>query len=175
LGALDPASLAKLDSNGIQVSGDKASKTISLHKNIYEASRKINLPAKCVIHTHSTYCVAASIFGYSNSELLPPITPYFVMKVGHVPLIPYHKPGDATVAKLVSETIVKYADLGKPIRSVMLSKLGPNVWHSSLGAAMATLEELEETAKLWILSNQAAPSLTQNEIQDLKTVFHCSW
>jgi ribulose-5-phosphate 4-epimerase/fuculose-1-phosphate aldolase len=90
LGFLDPATLSKVDADGRQVSGAPASKTLALHRRIYGASRG----AGCVIHTHSTHCVALTLsdpFG----DLLPPITPYFVMKVGHVPVVPYHRPGRA--------------------------------------------------------------------------------
>ena len=95
LGNLDPASLALLNCNGTQISGNKASKTIALHRQIYSASDSApgSQPAQCVIHTHSTHCVSLSL-NAQGPELLPPITPYFVMKVGHVPLIPYFRPGD---------------------------------------------------------------------------------
>ena len=91
LGALDPARLARLDAHGVQTAGDRASKTLALHRRIYEAAPL----ARCVIHTHSTHLVALTLQGvWSDDDILPPITPYFVMKVGHVPLIPYLRPGD---------------------------------------------------------------------------------
>jgi 3-dehydro-4-phosphotetronate decarboxylase len=89
LGRLDPARLARLDAQGQQTGGDRASKTLALHRRIYDADPE----ARCVIHTHSTHLVALTLQGvWSSDDILPPITPYFVMKVGHVPLMPYHRP-----------------------------------------------------------------------------------
>ena len=82
LGALDPARLARLDAQGQQLSGDRASKTIALHRRIYAAAAASDPHTRCVIHTHSTHCVALSLRSEGQAELLPPITPYFVMKVG---------------------------------------------------------------------------------------------
>ena len=177
LGNLDPANLALLNRNGTQISGHRASKTIALHRQIYAASDTAagSLPAQCVIHTHSTHCVSLSLHA-QGVELLPPITPYFVMKVGHVPLIPYFRPGDPAAANAVAQTIAQYAQKETPIRSVMLSKLGPNVWHQDLASAMATLEELEETAKLMQLNlNQAPPSLSAEQIDALRQTFGAAW
>jgi len=177
LGNLDPANLALLNRNGTQISGHRASKTIALHRQIYAASDATagSLPAQCVIHTHSTHCVSLSLHA-QGVELLPPITPYFVMKVGHVPLIPYFRPGDPAAANAVAQTIAQYAQKETPIRSVMLSKLGPNVWHQDLASAMATLEELEETAKLMQLNlNQAPPSLSAEQIDALRQTFGAAW
>lgn len=177
LGYLDPAQLALLNVNGTQISGATASKTISLHRQIYAASDACAqaLPAQCVIHTHSTHCVVRSLT-CSGPELLPPITPYFVMKVGHVPLLDYHRPGDAAAAAAVAKTITRYALQGTPIRAVMLSRLGPNVWHQTLASAMATLEELEETAKLMNLCAAQSPApLTESQLQALKQIFGADW
>ena len=172
LGALDPAKLARVDANGIQVAGDRASKTLVLHRRIYGADAE----AKCVIHTHSTHLVAASLRGpWHEAELLPPITPYFVMKVGHVPLIPYRRPGDLEVGDLVADTIARYATRRTPIRAVMLDRLGPNVWHESPAAAMAVLEELEETAKLWVLGARNLIPLTEPQIEELRGAFGARW
>jgi ribulose-5-phosphate 4-epimerase/fuculose-1-phosphate aldolase len=106
LGFLDPAELALLDHDGQQLSGKRASKTIALHRKIYEASDHApgSWPSHCVIHTHSTHCVGLSLAA-NGPELLPPITPYFVMKVGHVPLIPYFRPGDVLAADAVADAI----------------------------------------------------------------------
>lgn len=171
LGQLDPARLAKVDGSGKQVAGDKASKTLALHRHIYAADDQ----ARCVIHTHSTHLVALSLAQQrqSGDDLLPPITPYFVMKVGHVPLIPYHRPGDPTVGELVSLRIRQMRDAGTPIRAVMLERLGPNCWHRSPAEASAVLEELEETARLWLM---ARPSpLTPAQIEELRTHFGARW
>jgi ribulose-5-phosphate 4-epimerase/fuculose-1-phosphate aldolase len=102
-----------------------------------------------VIHTHSTNLVALTLSGvWSPETILPPITPYFVMKVGRVPLIPYHRPGDPRAAELVAQAITEHRTRGKQLNAVMLDRLGPNVWAATPAAAMATLEELEETARV---------------------------
>ena len=173
LGFLDPAKLAKLDINAQQISGDKASKTIALHTQIYAALAPFNLQAGCIIHSHSTHCVALSL-GTPQAELLGALTPYFVMKVGHVPVIGYHRPGDAAAALEVANTIKTYGERGMPIRAVMLPRLGPNVWASSPSQAMAVLEELEETAKLACLQPNTAP-LTDEHIEELRQIFGAIW
>ena len=111
----------------------------------------------------------------TDEELLPALTPYFVMKVGHVPLIAYRRPGDPAAAALVAQTITRYGQQGKPIRAVMLARLGPNVWHDSPAAAMAVLEELEETAGLLALGGAPPESLTAQQIDELRQVFGARW
>jgi ribulose-5-phosphate 4-epimerase/fuculose-1-phosphate aldolase len=106
---------------------------------------------------------------------VPPITPYYVMKVGHVPLIPYHRPGDARVGDFVDFAMRAFAARGTPIRAVMLDRLGPNVWHESPAAAMAVLEELEETAKLWLLGGRSAAPLDEANIDALRQAFGARW
>ncbi len=173
LGFLDPARLAKLNVQGQQVSGDKGSKTIALHRQIYAAACETDADTRCVIHTHSTHCVALSL-NAQGPELLPPITPYFVMKVGHVPLVPYHRPGSPDAAQTVADLIRQYAAGGTPIRAVMLARLGPNVWHDTPAAAMATLEELEETAQLMQLQAHT-PALHASELEELRQTFGARW
>jgi len=174
LGFLDPARLARLDADGRQISGDKGSKTIALHTRIYSSTRGFAAPARCVIHSHSSHCVALTLAPH-GSELLPPITPYFVMKVGHVPVIPYHFPGDPLAAEQVALTIARYAANGIELRAVMLSRLGPNVWHNTPAAAMATLEELEETARLCATAASPIAPLDTMQIDDLRRVFGAQW
>jgi ribulose-5-phosphate 4-epimerase/fuculose-1-phosphate aldolase len=173
LGFLDPARLAKLDLQGQQVSGDKGSKTIAMHRKIYEAACETDADTRCVIHTHSTHCVALSLTAH-GPELLPPITPYFVMKVGHVPIVTYHRPGSPDAAAEVASLIARYAERGTPIRAVMLPRLGPNVWHATPAAAMATLEELEETARLLLLQPHTPP-LRAGELDELRQTFGARW
>ena len=176
LGRLSPECLARLDPEGRQVAGDRASKTIILHRQIYEASAGTPTAARCIIHTHSTHLVACSLQAdLSDDELLPPITPYFVMKVGRVPHIPYHRPGAPEAAKTVAQAIRDYAAQGRPIRAVMLARLGPNVWHNSPAAAMATLEELEETARLHLLDPSGVAPLTEQQINELRDTFGAYW
>jgi len=172
LGFLDPARLAKVDASGAQLSGERASKTLALHRRIYEA----DAAAGCVIHTHSTHLVALTLAGvWKTEDILPPVTPYYVMKVGHVPLIPYHRPGDPAVATLVARAIEEAAARGTPIRAVMLDRLGPNVWHESPAAAMAVLEELEETAKVWMLAGRNAAPLDGEALAALRRAFDARW
>ncbi len=173
LGFLDPARLAKLDLQGQQVSGDKGSKTIALHRQIYAAACEGDAHTRCVIHTHSTHCVALSL-NATGPELLPPITPYFVMKIGHVPLVPYHRPGSSDAAQAAAALIRQYAEQGSPIRALMLTRLGPNVWHDTPAAAMATLEELEETARLMQLQPHTPP-LHASELDELRQTFGARW
>lgn len=177
LGYLEPARLARLDAQAQQLSGDKASKTIALHSQIYRTASAFDAQTRCVIHTHSTHCVALTLRSRKpeTAELLPALTPYFVMKVGHVPLIPYHRPGDPQAAQVVADTITRYGEADTPIRAVMLARLGPNVWHDSPAAAMATLEELEETARLMCLSADAPEPLTDLQINELRQTFGARW
>jgi len=192
LGALDPARLARLDAQGQQVAGDRGSKTIVLHRRIYEASEAAGVAraaggpgaqghvARCIIHTHSTHLVACSLaadaaMSANAPDLLPPITPYFVMKVGHVPHIPYHRPGAPEAADCVAQAIARHAAAGHPVRAVMLARLGPNVWHDSPAAAMATLEELEETARLWLMLQPRPAPLDEARIDELRRQFGASW
>lgn len=173
LGFLQPGQLAKVGLDGQQISGDRASKTLTLHRRIYEAACETDADTRCVIHTHSTHLVALSL-NARGPELLPAITPYFVMKVGHVPLVPYHRPGSPAAADEVAAQIRDYAARGTPIRAVMLPRLGPNVWHDGPAAAMATLEELEETARLMLLAPHTPP-LRDTEIDELRSTFGARW
>lgn len=172
LGFLDPEALARVSADGVQLSGDRASKTLTLHRRIYAADAN----ARCVIHTHSTHLVALTLAGvWRRDDILPPLTPYYVMKVGHVPLIAYHRPGDAAVGDLVAQAIARMHAQGTPIRAVMLDRLGPNVWHSTPAGAMAALEELEETARLWLLTECKPEPLTPEQIEQLRQQFGASW
>jgi ribulose-5-phosphate 4-epimerase/fuculose-1-phosphate aldolase len=173
LGFLDPGRLARLDADAQQIAGDRASKTIALHVRIYGAARTFDTDTACIIHTHSTHCVALSLRPHAH-ELLPPITPYFVMKVGRVPVIAYHRPGATAAVDAVARTIERYGRAGAPIRAVMLERLGPNVWHDSPQAAMAVLEELEETARVACLV-PGAKALGEAQIDELRRTFGARW
>jgi ribulose-5-phosphate 4-epimerase/fuculose-1-phosphate aldolase len=172
LGFLDPARLAWIGIDSTPRGGDPASKTLALHRRIYEADPQ----AHCVIHTHSTHLVALTLQDPAGAgDLLPPITPYFVMKVGHVPRIAYHRPGDPRVADLVAQEIVRAQAAGRSLRAVMLDRLGPNVWHASPAQAMAVLEELEETARLWGLCTPRPAPLTPPQLDELRQHFNAPW
>ena len=165
LGMLDPARLAKVAGDGTQVSGDRASKTLALHRGIYAN----DAAARAVVHTHSTHLVALSLAGvWKPEDVVPPITPYYVMKVGHVPLIPYDRPGAPVVAEQV-------AALAGKVRGVLLERLGPVVWHESVSGAAFALEELEETAKLWLMLGDKTAPLSAAAIDDLRQAFKARW
>ena len=172
LGRLDPAALAKVDAGGQLIGGDRPSKTLALHRKIYAADPQ----ARCVLHTHSTQLVALALTGvWSAQDIVPPITPYFVMKVGHVPLIPYGRPGDPAVGERVGRTIAAFQERGLRLSAVMLDRLGPNVWGTDPFRTMATLEELEETAKLWLACGRSCDPLDAAQIEELRLAFGVSW
>jgi ribulose-5-phosphate 4-epimerase/fuculose-1-phosphate aldolase len=170
LGTLDAARLADVNAQGEQTGGDRASKTLALHRAIYTAEAD----ARCIIHTHATHLVALTLAGvWSRDDIVPPITPYYVMKVGHVPLIPYRRPGDPVVADEVTQRIARGRERRTPLRAVMLERLGPVVWHRTPAEASAVLEELEETARLWLMTKPAP--LTDAQIGELRTTFGAHW
>jgi ribulose-5-phosphate 4-epimerase/fuculose-1-phosphate aldolase len=141
LGLLDPARLAKLDTAGKLVSGDPPTKETFLHRAMYEERPQ----AGAVVHLHSTYSVAVSCLAEVDSaDVLPPITAYYVMRVGRLPLVPYHPPGDMSLAEAVRRLAGKH-------HAVLLANHGPVVAGTSLDAAANAVEELEETAKLFLL------------------------
>ncbi|MGV2290342.1 aldolase [Trinickia sp. YCB016] len=165
LGRLDPAEIAKVDLAGNAVSGSKPSKTLALHRGIYAN----NAEARGIVHTHSTHLVALTLHGvWRDTDVLPPITPYYVMKVGHVPLIRYRRPGDPQVAEEV-------AALAPNVRGVLLERLGPVVWGPSVSQASFTLEELEETARLWLMSDPKPAPLDEAALDDLRRAFNARW
>ena len=176
LGHLTPERLAWVADDGTQRDGDRASKTLELHRQLYAAAPE----AQCVIHSHSTHLVALTLAGpglgvWSTDAILPPITPYFVMKVGRVPLLPYHRPGDPAVGGLAAAAIAQARQRGAVLRAVMLDRLGPNVWHDSPAAALATLEELEETARLWLMTMPRPAPLDPSQIDALRQAFGAVW
>ncbi|MEX3759494.1 3-oxo-tetronate 4-phosphate decarboxylase [Paraburkholderia phenoliruptrix] len=165
LGRLDPANIAKVDFDGNAVSGGKPSKTLALHRGIYAR----NGEARGIVHTHSTHLVALTLAGvWSEHDVLPPITPYYVMKVGHVPLIRYSRPGDPQVAAQI-------AALADQVRAVLLERLGPVVWERSVAHASYALEELEETARLWLMTNPRPAPLNEAALDELRSVFGARW
>ncbi|KPG96300.1 aldolase [Pseudomonas koreensis] len=165
LGRLKPEEIAKVSKDGTWVSGNKPSKTLELHRQVYDRNPEVN----GVVHTHSTSLVALTLAGvWNEDDILPPLTPYQIMKVGHIPLIAYQRPGSPDVAAQV-------AQLANNVRGVMLERLGPVVWESSVSKASFALEELEETAKLWMMSNPKPAPLSEDAIEDLRRVFSVKW
>jgi ribulose-5-phosphate 4-epimerase/fuculose-1-phosphate aldolase len=159
LGTLDPARLSKLDSAGKLVSGDGPTKEAFLHTTMYDKRPK----SGAVVHLHSTHSVAVSCLdGIDHGNCLPPITAYYVMRIGTLPLVPYFPPGDATLAAAVGKLADKH-------HAVLLANHGPVVAGSSLSAAQDAIEELEETARLFLmLRHEKLSVLNPAQIADLQ-------
>ena len=153
LGRLDPARLAKLDANGKLVSGEPPTKETFLHRAMYSERPQ----AGAVVHLHSTYSVAVSALAdIDAANVLPPITAYYVMRVGRLPLVAYYPPGHPALADAVQRLAGKH-------HAVLLANHGPVVAGSTLDAAANAIEELEETAKLFLLLRGSKVRLLTNE------------
>ncbi|WP_441228621.1 3-oxo-tetronate 4-phosphate decarboxylase [Tardiphaga sp. 20_F10_N6_6] len=162
LGSLDPARLSRLDSNGRLMSGDAPTKEVPLHTALYETRSA----ARAVVHLHSTHSVAVSMLPEIDPRaVLPPMTPYYLMKCGATALVPYYRPGDPAVADAIKGLAGKYS-------SVLLANHGPVVSGDTLEAAVYAIEELEETAKLYLLLRGLNPRhLTPAQVKDLVATF----
>ena len=162
LGRLDPARLSKLDDSGKLVGGDAPTKESFLHRVMYEERAKTG----AVIHLHSTHSVAVSCLAdIDPADVLPPITAYYVMRVGRLPLVPYYRPGDLALAEAVRGFAGKH-------HAVLLANHGPVVAGASLDAAANAIEELEETAKLFLLLRGCKTRyLTAEQAAEVRTAF----
>src|SRR5712664_280881 len=162
LGALDPARLSRLGPDGRLVSGDAPTKEVPLHTALYQTRHT----ARAVVHLHSTHSVALSMLPEIDPRAaLPPMTAYYLMKCGLTALVPYYRPGDPAVADAIKGLAGKYA-------SVLLAHHGPVVAGESLEAAVFAMEELEETAKLYLLLRGLNPRfLSPEQVADLTKVF----
>ncbi|MFN3192490.1 MAG: 3-oxo-tetronate 4-phosphate decarboxylase [Aureliella sp.] len=162
LGNLDPDRISKLSHSMELVSGDKPSKEAFLHHSMYRARENEG----AIVHLHSTYSVAVSCLeGIDHDDVIPPITAYYVMRVGKLPLIPYFAPGDERLAEAVERASANS-------RAVLLSNHGPVIAGKSLEAAVYAMEELEETAKLFLtLRNESIRPLTSEQVSDLEQRF----
>jgi 3-dehydro-4-phosphotetronate decarboxylase len=159
LGRLDPARLSKLDWQGKLLSGDAPSKEAFLHLAMYEERKK----NAAVVHLHSTHSVAVSVLEEVNpADVLPPLTAYYVMRIGSLPLVPYYAPGDMALAQAVRGFAGKH-------HAVLLANHGPVVAGSSLSAAADAVEELEATAKLFLLlRKEKIRCLTPEQVAELR-------
>ncbi|MGO8800081.1 MAG: 3-oxo-tetronate 4-phosphate decarboxylase [Roseiarcus sp.] len=159
LGALDPGRLSRLDAAGRLVDGDPATKEAFLHLCMYGQRRD----AAAVVHLHSTHSVAVSILAdVDPQDVLPPLTAYFVMRVGRLPLVPYFPPGDAALAGAVEKLAGRH-------HAVLLANHGPVIAGTSLANAQFAAEELEETAKLYLMLRSAPiRPLTPEQVDDLR-------
>jgi ribulose-5-phosphate 4-epimerase/fuculose-1-phosphate aldolase len=162
LGNLDPARLAKLDWDGHPISGDAPSKEAFLHRAMFEERSG----AGAIVHLHSTHSAAVScIDGLDPADCIPPLTAYYVMKIGRLPLIPYHRPGDPALGDAIRGLAGRHA-------AVLLANHGPVVSGDTLEAAVYAIEELEETAKLFLLlRNVPTRPLDAAQIDELKRTF----
>lgn len=162
MGRLDPARLSKVARDGTHMSGDKPSKETFLHLAMYRERPEMT----AVVHLHSTHSVAVSCLAEIDPEdVLPPITAYYVMRVGKLPLVPYFPPGDMALADAVRETARRH-------HAMLLANHGPVVAGKSLENAVHAAEELEETAKLFLmLRGEKTRFLTPEQVADLKARF----
>lgn len=162
LGRLDPARISRLDAEGRLISGDPPSKEAVLHQAVY----RTRPAAAAIVHLHSPYSVAVSCLADVNpDDVLPPITAYYVMRVGRLPLLPYYPPGDAGLAAAVGQAAERDS-------AVLLSNHGPVVAGKSLDATVYSAEELEETAKLYLMLRQEKTRfLTDAQVVQLRERF----
>jgi ribulose-5-phosphate 4-epimerase/fuculose-1-phosphate aldolase len=162
LGRLDPGRIARLDRNGRHSGGDAPSKEAFLHQCVYA----MRPTAQAIVHLHSTHSVAIScVAGLNEDDVLPPLTAYYVMRVGKLPLVPYFPPGDTRLAAAVRQVAADHA-------AVLLANHGPVVAGSSLDAAVAAIEELEATARLFLLLHgHSIRPLDAAQVQELRELY----
>lgn len=165
LGFLDPARLSRLDEAGHLLAGDPPTKEMPLHGALYDS----RATARAIVHLHSTHAVALSMLPEIDpAAVLPPLTPYYLMRAGQTALVPYYRPGDPAVADAIRGLAGRYA-------SVLLANHGPVVAGADLEAAIYAMEELEETARLFLLLRNLNPRLlSPAQIDDLITHFGLS-
>lgn len=158
LGRLDPARLTKLDTLGTTISGDRPTKESPLHLAMYAARPQ----DQAIVHLHSTYSTAVSCLDeIDETDVLPPLTAYYVMRVGHLPLVPYFPPGDAALAEAAGKVASKH-------HALLLANHGPIVAGSSLEAAADAIEVLEQTAHIYLLLRHAkCCPLTEEHVRQL--------
>ena len=163
LGRLDPVRISKLDSAFDHIAGDKPSKEVFMHRAFYEARPD----AGAVVHLHSTMATAVACLPDADpANPIPPLTPYFVMRVGRtMPVIPYYRPGDRAMQPAIHNA-------ARSARAVLLANHGPVVSGKTLTDAVYAAEELEEAAKLYLLLRTAQPRLlTPPQVDDLLATF----
>lgn len=162
LGRLDPARIAKLDDQGRHLDGDKPSKEAFLHRSVYE----MRPSDRAIVHLHATHSVAVSCLDrLDETDCMPPLTAYYVMRVGKLPLVPYFPPGDERLASAVRKLAADHA-------SVLLANHGPVVAGKSLDNAAGAIEELEATAKLFLLlQDRATRPLSEDDVAELERRF----
>ena len=163
LGRLDPERISRLDAQFRHIAGDKPSKEVFMHRAFYTA----RADAGAVVHLHSTQATAVSCLADVDPENpIPPLTPYFVMRVGRtMPIVPYYRPGDGAMEPAIHAA-------AKQARAVLLANHGPVVSGKTLTDAVYAAEELEEAAKLFLMLRGNSPRLlTGAQVEDLLTTF----
>ncbi len=165
-GRLDPSRLSRFDSSGLLVDGDPPTKEMPLHSAFYETRST----AGAVVHLHSCHSVALSMMPNVNEDdFLPPLTPYGIMKLGKVKLLPFFLPGDPAMGQAVKGLAGKRS-------AVMLANHGPVVAGKDVEAACNAIEELEETAKLTLMTrNHEISKLTEDQVKSVVTKFDIEW
>jgi ribulose-5-phosphate 4-epimerase/fuculose-1-phosphate aldolase len=161
-GDLDPPRLARLDGTGAHIGGDAPTKEAFLHRAMYDQQPRF----AAVVHLHSTHSVAVSVLAdVDPADVLPPLTAYYVMRVGGLPLVPYFAPGDAALAEAVRALAGRH-------HALLLANHGPVVAGTSLAAAADAIEELEATARLYLLlRHERARALTAEQVAELRRRF----
>lgn len=167
LGTLDPGRLSLLDAQGRLVSGDAPTKEMPLHSAFYETR---GAKSSAIVHLHSTHSVALSMLPETDPDnVLPPLTPYSIMRLGKVKLLPYFRPGDAAIGEAIRGLAGKRS-------AVLLANHGPVVAAKDLEAALYAMEELEETARLALLTRGMSPNmLTPAQVRDIVDHFNIEW
>jgi ribulose-5-phosphate 4-epimerase/fuculose-1-phosphate aldolase len=162
LGFLDVSTLSRVDATGKLVSGDAPTKELPLHMAFYRGRPT----ARAVVHLHSTYATALSCLSDVDSkDAVPPITPYVVMRVGKVPVLPYRRPGSTDLAPLIEAAAPNAA-------AVLLANHGPVVAGTSLESAVFGAEELEETARLVLITRGlAVRTLDEAAIAEIEATY----
>ncbi|WP_425072112.1 aldolase [Sagittula sp. S175] len=165
-GRLDPARLSRFDAEGRHVEGDKPTKEMPLHTAFYDTRST----AGAVVHLHSCHAVALSMMPDADEDnFLPPLTPYGLMKLGKVKLLPFFLPGDPAMGEAVRGLAGKRS-------AVMLANHGPVVAGADVEAAVNAIEELEDTARLAMMTRgMGARALTDPQIKALVTKFNVEW
>ncbi|WP_299934596.1 aldolase [uncultured Pelagimonas sp.] len=165
-GRLDPGRLSRFDATGRHIDGDKPTKEMPLHSAFYDTRST----AGAVVHLHSCHSVALSMMpDVDPDNFLPPLTPYGIMKLGKVQLLPFFMPGDPAMGDAVRGLAGKRS-------AVMLANHGPVVAGKDIEAACNAIEELEDTARLAMMTRGMNPrGLTPEHVQNLVTKFDVEW
>jgi ribulose-5-phosphate 4-epimerase/fuculose-1-phosphate aldolase len=161
-GDLDPARLARLDGAGAHIGGDAPTKEAFLHRAMYDQQPRF----AAVVHLHSVHSVAVSVLAdVDPADVLPPLTAYYVMRVGGLPMVPYFAPGDAALAEAVRALAGRH-------HALLLANHGPVVAGTSLAEAADAIEELEATARLYLLlRHERVRALTAEQVAELRKRF----